>query len=215
MINLKHYSESTGKNARKMVREFSDLNSKIRRNLWVALSTVDLSISSSGKNALTFMAQHVDPVSFGAYTGKISMESLISMGIGTSLLNHSENRLPRERIVETVNRSRKIDFDIVLCLESLKEVEEYVELHPSYIAYEPPELIGGEVSVSSARPEVIEKAANICAVHDIPLIVGAGVKNSGDVEKSSSLGASGVLVASGVVKARDPAFALNSLMTVA
>ncbi|MEM0155495.1 MAG: triose-phosphate isomerase [Thermoplasmataceae archaeon] len=214
MINLKHYSESTGKNAERMAREFSNLNSKMKRNLRIALSTVDLHICSEVKNAVSFMAQHVDPVSYGAYTGKISMESLMVMGISTSLLNHSENRQSRENIVETVKRSNKIDFDIVLCLESLREVEEYVDLHPAYIAYEPPELIGGEISVSSARPEVIEKAARICNANDVPLVVGAGIKNARDVEESYSLGARGILVASGVVKANNPSFALNSLMTV-
>lgn len=213
MINLKHYSESVGSRAEGIVASFSEINSELRRNLFVALSPTDLGMSPQNRN-LTLMAQHVDPTGYGAFTGKISMESLAEMGIHGSLLNHSENRIPRNLIVETVRRSRTMEFDITLCVESLEEIQEYVALEPKYIAYEPPELIGGNISVSTARPEVIEKAAELCSHHEVPLIVGAGVKSHLDAEKSHSLGASGVLVASGVVKAQVPATALSSLMTI-
>ncbi|MBN1275633.1 alpha-hydroxy-acid oxidizing protein, partial [Candidatus Woesearchaeota archaeon] len=75
---------------------------------------------------------------------------------------------------------------------------------PDFIAMEPPELIGGEVSVSEARPGLIgETVAAVRAVADVPVLVGAGVKDGEDVRKACSLGAEGVLVASGVTKAGD------------
>ena len=48
-------------------------------------------------------------------------------------------------------------------------------------------------------------------MREIPLIVGAGVKNSMDVKISQDLGAKGVLVASGVTKADDPEAAVRDL----
>ena len=41
-------------------------------------------------------------------------------------------------------------------------------------------------------------------LREIPLIVGAGIKEGHDVRISMSLGAKGVLVASGIDKAKDP-----------
>ena len=47
-------------------------------------------------------------------------------------------------------------------------------MEPTYIAYEPPELIGGNVSVSSAKPEIIAQAAKACN-GKTKLLVGAGL----------------------------------------
>jgi triosephosphate isomerase len=79
---------------------------------------------------------------------------------------------------------------------------------------EPPELIGGDISVTNAKPEVVVEAVR--AVHrvdaSIPVLCGAGVKNGQDVKKAIELGAKGVLLASGVVKAKDQRQALRDLI---
>jgi triosephosphate isomerase len=86
--------------------------------------------------------------------------------------------------------------------------------HPDYIAVEPPELIGGEVSVSKAKPEVIVDTIN--DVHEIdetiPVLCGAGVKDREDVRIAMKLGSRGILVASGVTKAKDPKAAILDLL---
>ena len=48
-------------------------------------------------------------------------------------------------------------FPIVVCSENLVEAGEYSKLRPEFIAYEPPELIGGNVSVTSSAFMVIIK----------------------------------------------------------
>jgi triosephosphate isomerase len=213
MINFKHYFEATGNRARILLDGFSKIQKKGKLSLQVALSPLDLNLSSTVGN-ITFLAQHVDPVGYGAYTGKISMDALIERGIHGSLLNHSENRILPEQIIATVKRADDLGFNITLCLENINEIEKYVGIRPRYIAYEPKELIGGNISVSTAKPDVVENAARLCSEFDVDLLVGAGIKNSGDVKKSLELGAKGVLVASGVVKAEDPLGALNSLMSI-
>ena len=90
-------------------------------------------------------------------------------------------------------------------MEEAKKVDQF---SPDYIAYEPPELIGGDVSVSTAKPEVIRDIVNSVKTK---IIVGAGVKNKKDVEKCIELGAVGVLVASGVVKAKNAKKAIKDL----
>ena len=76
---------------------------------------------------------------------------------------------------------------------------------------EPPELIGGDISVSRAGPEIIEDSVNL--VGENRLLVGAGIKDAEDVRIALSLGASGVLLASGVIKADDPYSALMELVS--
>lgn len=81
------------------------------------------------------------------------------------------------------------------------------------IAVEPPELIGGDISVTTADPAVVSDTVD--AVHSvdagISVLCGAGVKNGRDVAAAIRLGADGVLLASGVVKAGDPAQVLRDL----
>ena len=77
------------------------------------------------------------------------------------------------------------------------------------IAVEPPELIGGDISVSTARPELISDSVQ--KISKVPVLVGAGVKNGADVRIARKLGAVGVLIASGVTKANDPEAVLLDL----
>ena len=77
-------------------------------------------------------------------------------------------------------------------------------LNPDFLAYEPPELIGGTISVATSQPEIIAKASVITKEAGIPLIVGAGINSCNDVKKSLEFGAVGVAVASDVIKSSNP-----------
>jgi triosephosphate isomerase len=88
---------------------------------------------------------------------------------------------------------------------------------PWAVAFEPPELIGTGVSVSTAKPEVVQEF--VSKMHrqapKVLAIVGAGVSTPQDVAKCFDLGASGVLLASAFVKAADPKkFALSLIEQV-
>jgi triosephosphate isomerase len=84
---------------------------------------------------------------------------------------------------------------------------------PDMIAIEPPELIGTGISVSKARPELItESVKQIRKVNgSVKILCGAGVTTAEDVSKALELGSEGVLVASGVVKSKDPRTILRSM----
>lgn len=88
-----------------------------------------------------------------------------------------------------------------MCAQRPEECEKYSRFDPDYIAFEPPELIGGSNPVSEAKPGLIEEAVKRSS--GVPTLTGAGIKSRKDVEKSIELGCDGVLVASGVVKAND------------
>jgi triosephosphate isomerase len=70
------------------------------------------------------------------------------------------------------------------------------------VAIEPPGLIGGKVSVSTARPEIVTAVTR--AVKDIPVLCGAGIRTRQDVARALQLGVQGILVSSGVTLAKNP-----------
>jgi triosephosphate isomerase len=83
------------------------------------------------------------------------------------------------------------------------------------VAVEPPELIGGDFSVSRAQPELVKGTVDaVKAVSpEVKVLCGAGVKSGEDVRKALELGSEGVLLASGVVKAKDVEQAIRDLVT--
>ncbi|HKJ60175.1 MAG TPA: triose-phosphate isomerase, partial [Halobacteriales archaeon] len=87
-------------------------------------------------------------------------------------------------------------------------------LGPDAVAVEPPELIGTGTPVSRADPDVVRDAVDAVAAvaPDVDVLCGAGISTGDDVVAARELGADGVLLASGVAKADDPAAALSDLV---
>ncbi|AKA47847.1 triosephosphate isomerase [uncultured archaeon] len=212
VVNFKNYSQSTLDNSRRMLDKFSKITVPQNVRLAFAISPVDLCLAGKFPD-LNIFSQHADENDPGAATGKMTIEGLTGLGIKGSLLNHSENRVPEKKIAATIGKAGKSGFEIILCVGSPEEAEKYAPLRPSYIAYEPPELIGGDISVSTARPEIISDVVAICSGYSVPVLVGAGIKNCADLRKSIELGARGVLIASGIVKSEDPVASLTSLIS--
>ncbi|MBD3389927.1 triose-phosphate isomerase [Candidatus Micrarchaeota archaeon] len=157
-------------------------------------------------------AQHVSPVEPGSHTGEVLPEAVKDLRIKGSMINHSEKRCP-ELVKDAVKRLKKLNLESLVCAESPEECKKFARYRPSFIAIEPPELIGSGKSISSKKPKVISESLD--AVHsvstEIPLLVGAGVSTPKDVEKGLALGASGVLLASAFVKANEPLKFLQKL----
>jgi triosephosphate isomerase len=87
-------------------------------------------------------------------------------------------------------------------------------LGPDAVAVEPPELIGTGTPVSKADPDIITDTVDrVSDVSEVPVLCGAGITSGDDVEAARELGAEGVLVASGVVKAESPREAMLDLVT--
>jgi len=116
------------------------------------------------------------------------------------LLNHSEKKLSFEDL--RVIMEKRQNFQTLICAESVEEGQQIAELKPDFLAYEPPELIGGEISVSQARPEIIRDFVE--KIRDIPILVGAGIHQQNDVKKALELGVKGILVSSDVVLSDNP-----------
>ena len=79
-------------------------------------------------------------------------------------------------------------------------------MRPDIVSFEPPELIGTGIPVSKAQPEVVNNTVKLVRKinPDATILCGAGISQSEDVSVALKLGTQGVLVASGIVKAKDP-----------
>ncbi|MBU0577175.1 triose-phosphate isomerase [Patescibacteria group bacterium] len=208
ITNFKLYESASGDKALELAKIHEEVAKETGADIQVAVQAVDLARISQEVD-IPVLAQHIDPVGFGSGTGKILPESVkMAGGVGT-ILNHSENRLKREVLEASIKRAKENGLTTIVCAETPEEGASFLEFDPDYIAVEPPELIGGDISVSTAQPEIIENASKL--IGSEKLLVGAGVKNGVDVKTCIELGAKGVLLASGVTKAEDPKAVLMDL----
>ena len=212
VLNLKTYKEAAGKNALRLAKQLEKLRPK-NYELVVAPSLLMLK-EISDKTSLTVYSQHADNVSLGAHTGRIPVEELKDLGIKGTLLNHSERKIPLQYLGEIVEMCRKHQLRTIVCASSLPETEKIAKMKPDFLAYEPPELIGGDVSVTKARPDIILKVLEI--VEEISpgtkVLCGAGVHSKQDLGQALILGAKGVLIGHAVPKARNPAKLLREML---
>lgn len=201
ITNFKTYESATGIEALKLAKIHESVAAEFGVNFAVCPQVVDIWMVASEVQIPVF-AHHFDAVTHGQFTGHILPEALKMAGADGSLLNHAEKRIPFQQIAESLKRAREVGFFTVVCARDIEEAKKIAELKPDAVAIEPPELIGGDISVSTASPDIIKKAVEV--IKGIPVIVGAGVKTGEDIKIALKLGAKGVLVASGVTKAKDP-----------
>ena len=108
---------------------------------------------------------------------------------------------------------RKIPFQAQSALDILykgKLLNKKYE--PDFIAFEVPELIGSGRPISKEQPGSVKKfvkAIKGITRRSVPLC-GAGISTGDDVRAALGLGTRGVLVASAVVKAKNPEKVLRS-----
>ncbi len=159
-------------------------------------------------------AQHVDPHGAGSHTGSILAESVADAGAVGTLINHSERRLRLADVDGAIRAANAAGLETCVCANNPAQIGAAAALGPDSVAVEPPELIGGDVSVATADPGIVEDAvAAACDVDgSVAVYCGAGISSGADVETAGALGASGVLVASGVAGADDPRAALEALV---
>ncbi len=161
-------------------------------------------------------AQHTDPEPPGAYTGSIAAEMLKDIKVKGSIINHSEKKLARDKMAQTIERLHMNGLESIVCAATTNEAASIVSHKPTFIAVEPPELIGKGISVSKVRPEIVVNSVRAIkdVNHHVKVLCGAGVSNKQDVKKALELGAEGVLLASAFVKAKDPKTFLAELAGV-
>lgn len=205
LVNLKTYSESMGAKAMELAKIAEKVHAETSVCIAVAPQTVDIPPLIKAIDIPVF-AQHVDPVGHGKYTGHILPEAMAEAGCAGTLISHSERRLELETIKATIDRAREAGLTQVVCVDTIARGRRVAPFSPDAIAIEPPELIGTGTPVSKAKPEIV--SGSVAEVHEvdqkIKVLCGAGITSGEDVTAALSLGAEGILVASGVVKAENP-----------
>lgn len=205
IINLKAYMQSSGEKAIEIARQADMVWKETGISVGVAPNLVDLRSVAEAVNIPVF-AQHVDPVSAGAYTGHIPPELIKEAGARGSLINHSEKQVNLHHLGMSVGKLRELGLISVVCASSPSESAAAAALSPDAVAIEPPELIGTGIPVSKAKPEAVQDSLR--AVMDVnpdtDLLCGAGITDGDDVRAAIKLGSYGVLVASAVAKSPDP-----------
>jgi len=197
--------EATGKKAVELAKTAEKVS--LETEVCVGLAPQFADISTIVKAvSLPVFAQHVDPVAPGSFTGHILPESVKEAGATGTLINHSERRLKLADIDATITRAREVNLISVVCTNNANVSAATASLKPNMIAVEPPELIGTGIPVSKAKPEVVTGTVELVKRINpkVVILCGAGINKGEDVAAALRLGTEGVLVASGIVKAKDP-----------
>lgn len=212
VVNAKNYNESIGKNSLILAKIFNDLQSKLKNTkILFCVHPSDVSyIRNKIKNLrIELLVQNFDTSMYGASTGLTHFKLIKDYGATGSLINHSEHRLTIDGIYTNNLDLKRNKMISIICANNVDIAKAVNIFKPDFVAIEPPELIGGNVSVSKANPQIIKQGVKVTSNN---LLVGAGVKNAMDVRIALELGAKGVLVASGVCKASDPKKATIDLL---
>ena len=214
LINFKAYRQSSGKKAVELAKVAEEVSKEKGVTIIVAPQFTDIAPVAQAVEIPVF-AQHVDPVTPGAHTGHVTLEAIRDVGAVGTILNHSERRLRVDVIDEIVKRAKELGLITTVCANTPEVSAAVAALNPNMIAIEPPELIGTGIPVSKAKPEVITSTVDLVKKvnPEVKILTGAGITTGDDVAAALRLGTVGVLVASGIVKAKDWRKAIINLVT--
>lgn len=212
VINFKTYLESLGENGLRLAKIAERVAEDFGVCICVAPQYVDLRDIARSVNIPVF-AQHVDHNPPGSFTGYVTVDAIKNSMVDGSIVNHSERRIELTSIATIVRLLKRNGLYSLVCADDVDSAMAVATLNPTMVAIEPPELIGTGISVSKAKPEIITEGIKmIRAVNkDVKILCGAGITNGEDVRKAIELGVEGVLLASGVVKAKDPESVLRDM----
>jgi len=205
IVNFKTYTESTGQKALELAKQAQKVNDETGILVGVAPQFTDIK-TIAGTVHIPVFAQHLDPIKPGGYTGHVLVDSVKQAGAAGTLINHSERRLKLSEIDETIRITKEHDLISIVCANNPTTSAAVATLKPDIIAIEPPELIGTGIPVSKAKPEIVTDTVKLVRQVNptVTILCGAGISHGEDIAAALKLGTEGVLVASGIVKAKNP-----------
>ena len=205
LVNLKTYIEGTGKKALELAVKAEKVSRETDVCIGLAPQYVDIP-QLAKVVSIPIFAQHIDPIKPGSFTGHVLPEAVKDAGATGTLINHSERRLKLAEIDAAIRRARELNLVQVVCTNNASVSTSAAALKPNFIAIEPPELIGTGIPVSKAKPEIVAETVELVKQvnPEITILCGAGITKGDDVAAALKLGTKGVLVASGIVKAKNP-----------
>ena len=203
IINCKNYDEISGGKIIRLAKISQRISKKYK--IPIAIAPPHHLISLITKFDVIVLAQHLDDKKVGSTTRFMIPEIVKRSKINGSLINHSEHRISEKEIRNLIKRLKRLKLKTVLCVKNVNESKKYAKLNPTFIAIEPPELIGTGRAISTEKPQLITKAVDSVksAKNSTKLLCGAGIVSGEDVARAKQLGSKGILVASGIVKAKN------------
>ncbi|MGC9517248.1 MAG: triose-phosphate isomerase [Methanomicrobiales archaeon] len=214
ILNFKTYLESTGKNALNLAKICEKVAIETGFNIAVSVQAPDI-FRISQEVKIPVLAQHTDAIEVGGHTGSNLAECIQEAGASGTLINHSEKRLKLFEIDEIIKKMSSLKMNSVVCTNNIDTSAAAATLNPDFVAVEPPELIGSGIPVSKAEPEIVEGTVEV--IHNInpqvKVLCGAGISTGEDMKAAMDLGSEGVLLASGIILAKDPEAALLDLVS--
>ncbi|MCU0637251.1 MAG: triose-phosphate isomerase [Methanothrix sp.] len=214
VLNFKTYRESTGTEAIRLARICEEVSSDCSLEIVAVPQVADISSIVRAVKIPVF-SQHVDGVGYGGFTGHVTAASLKAAGACGSLINHSERRLRLAEIEASIAACRQAGLKSIVCTNNVATTRAAAALEPDYVAVEPPELIGSGIPVSKADPEIVTKSIEAVKriASNVGVLCGAGITHGEDLRSALDLGSEGVLLASGIIKAKDQKKALLDLVS--
>ena len=149
IVNFKTYRQ--GKGAVSLAKQIEIVD----KNILIGVQASDV-YEIIKKTKLKVYSQHVDCLKKGRATGFILPEAVKNDKAVGSFLNHSEHKLKFDVLKKTIKRCNGVGLKTVVFASSLREALRIEKLKPDYLVIEPPELVGGKVSVSKSKPELIK-----------------------------------------------------------
>ena len=155
LINFKNYKEAIGEKALQLAEEISKVKKK-KYTIIIAPSLLTLREIIS-KARIPVVAQHLDPIINGAYTGSISVMEAKKIGVKGTILNHSEKKVPLKRLKETVDLCRKNKLKtIVLDGRKIENIVEEVTTNPR------PEFLTKIMKIKASRSSSVNTLSSFC-----------------------------------------------------
>ena len=203
IINCKNYEEIAGEKIIKLAKIAEKISKKYK--IKIAIAPPHHLIPLITKFGIIVLAQHLDDKKVGSTTGFMKPEIIKKSKIDGSIINHSEHRITESEIKNLVKRLKKLKLKTIVCVKNVSEAKKYAKINPTFIAIEPPELIGTGRAISTEKPQLITNSINAvqAAKNSTKLLCGAGIVSAEDVSRAVELGSKGILVASGVIKAKN------------
>lgn len=214
VLNFKTYAESMGDNAVRMAKYCEEVSEESGVKIIAAPQIPDIArVADSVK--IPVYAQHIDGVGAGGYTGHITADCVMSAGAQGCLINHSERRMLLADVDSALRFAKIAGLTAIVCTNNISVTSAAAALAPDYVAIEPPALIGSGIPVSKADPGIVTGSVEAVKKvnRDVKVLCGAGISTGDDVAAALDLGAYGVLLASGVIKAKDQKAALIDLIS--
>ena len=212
ILNCKTYGQVEGEGILKMARICQEVHDETGISIAICPPNIELSKVAS-EVTIPVLAQNVDTWDGSVKTGTVSLSAVKAAGVTGLLINHSECRRLLADIEALITGAKELGLDTIVCSNNVAASKASAAMGPDMVAMEPPELIGGDISVTSSDPEIVRSTVKEVSKisPDVKVLTGAGVKTKEDVSKALELGTHGVLLASGVIKAEDPKAVLLSL----